>query len=168
MVEQKIKKRGRYIKFTMFLMGVMLFSLISSCDGKKFHEVPLQQFVGTWSVKGRSMLNGIVFSIQSGKNGNLQGKILQLNDNKLVNMFMKPGDIFVKNISRASNFEFKILENKVGHQLFSLYDISTSHTFRAIFINKDTIGLGGENETLTASKIQYVRVYPKDNKNEHE
>lgn len=140
----------------MFL-GVLFLALLG-CDSKKLHETPMHQFIGTWKVEGRSMLNGIEFNIQKNEAGNLVGKIVKINNNKWVQKFMAPEDIFIQSIKRSSNFEFRVKENKIGYALFSLYDLKTSHTFRCVFIDSNTIGLGKKEETLTQSKNRYIRV----------
>ena len=120
-------------------------------------QVPEDRFIGLWELKGRNMFEGIQIRIER-ENKKLTGKIVRLNDNKLVNMFANTNDIWVASISRSSNFQFKLTERKIGRDLFSLYGLSTSQEFRTEFINDNTIGLAPENTDPQHATILYKRV----------
>jgi len=120
-------------------------------------EVPINKFVGLWEIKGRSMFEGIHVRIEQ-QDQKLIGKIESLNHNKLIKMFAEVGDIWVADISRSSNFQFKLTERKIANDLFSLYGQSTSQDFKVEFIDDNTIGLGFGGADPQHSKILYKRI----------
>lgn len=134
---------------------VVMLVLVNCSD--KYKKVPDDKFVGLWELKGRSMFEGMQVRIE--KNGNsLVGKIVKLNDNKIINMFMSENDVWVADIARRSNFEFKLTEKKVAKDLFSLYGLSTSQEYKAQFIDDNTFGLALESSDPLQSKILYKRI----------
>lgn len=136
----------------------LLFSLVlfNACSDK-YSKVPDEKFVGIWQVQGRSMFDGIEIKIEKADN-NLTGRIYKLNDNKFIKMFADSNDVWVSEITRKSNFEFKLTEKKIARDLFSLYGLSTSQEFKAQFIDDNTIGLATESSDPRVSKILYKRV----------
>jgi hypothetical protein len=139
---------------------IILFSigiLLASCDGK-LKETPISQVEGIWELQGRKMFNGVKIKIEKNEKGKLFGKIVELNGNKYVNMFIAENDIWIKSINRSSNFEFKLLENKIAKDLFAIYDIPTSVEYKAEFIDNDKIGLATGNSNPTESSIIYKRI----------
>jgi len=136
---------------TIFLMLILV-----GCS-PNLKEVPEEKFIGLWELKGRSMFDGIQIRIEK-EDGTLKGKIVKLNDNKLVKMFSDINDVWISEIKRASNFEFKIIEKKIAKDLFALYGISTTQEFNAEFIDDKTIGLGTGISSAKNSKLLYVRI----------
>lgn len=137
---------------------ILLFALLFIGCGEKLTEVPIDKLVGVWEVKGRQMFEGIQIRIEKIDN-KLVGKITKLNDNKIVQMFVATGDIWVSEIERSSNFEFRLTEKKIAKDLFSLYGLSTSQEFRTQFIDSNTIGLVTDNNSdPKLSTIKYRRI----------
>jgi hypothetical protein len=151
----KVNRIKRLVRQGLIILTVVI---ISSCDSSKLNETPIDNFVGEWVLQGRSIFEGIVVSIEKNADGNLSGKIISLNDNKYVKMFVENGDSWVSNISRSSNFEFKLTEKKIGSSLFALYGQSTSKGFKVQFIDENTIGLGEGSTDPLKSNIIYKRV----------
>ncbi len=138
-----LKKNLTY-KSTIIIVALITLS-ISACDTSKMNKTPIDNFIGTWSIEGRSMFKGIEIEIYKTDSGDLKGKTIKLNDNKYVKMFSELGDTWVSNIKRSSNFAFKLTEKKIGGALFSLYGQSTSKEHKVEFSDKNTIvkGKGG-------------------------
>ena len=153
-----MKKEMNYNRIIRQLLIVMTVVLTLSCDSSKLKETPIDGFIGEWVLEGRTIFNGIEVSIQQDDNGKLSGKVIKLNDNKYVNMFVEKGDSWVSEIRRASNFEFKLTEKKIGSTLFALYGQTTSKEFDVQFIDDNTIGLGKGSSDPTESTIIYKRV----------
>jgi hypothetical protein len=146
-----MKKRKIALRYLLFaLVGLSLTNCNSNLD-----RVSQDKFIGTWEIKGRSMLNGIKISISKNESGEFKGRIVELNDNKYVKLFADSSDIWVTNIKRSSNFQFRLTEKKIGSQLFSLYGLDTKIEFKAEFIDDNTIGL----ETGTAAPLKSSVVY---------
>lgn len=139
-----------------FLTSLMIGLLVFGCTDK-MTEVPLDKFVGLWELKGRNMFDGIQIRIDS-HNEKLTGKIVKLNDNKLVKMFADTGEVWVSDISRSSNFQFRVTERKIARDLFSVYGLSTSQEFRTEFIDDNTIGLGTDSSDPQRATIIYKRI----------
>lgn len=104
--------KGKIAKSKIIGLGVVLLLglLISSCD--KLNETPIENFKGTWKLEGRSMFNGIEIKIEENSSGKLIGKVISLNDNKYVKMFVEMDDTWVTGIRRTSNYEFRLTEKK--------------------------------------------------------
>lgn len=135
---------------------VLTITLLISCDRQGLTEIPTDKFIGTWELRGRGIYDGIQLQIQK-ENDKLIGRLTKLNENKYVQMFSELEDVWVSNISRSSNYQFRLTERKIGRELFALYGISTSQEFKVEFINDDTIGLStGGNPNK--SSIKYVRI----------
>ena len=145
-------------KVTPFLFFILLV-FVGGCDSTKLSETPISQFFGVWELEGRKMFNGIQIQISEKDNKNkFIGKIIKLNDNKYIQMFMDSGDTWISEISRKSNYQFELTEKKIGSQLFSLYGQSTSTNFNVQFIDKSTFGLSPNNLDPEKSTIVYKRV----------
>jgi hypothetical protein len=146
----------RKVKF--FKLFVLLVALIFvSCDSNQFSKTPLKQFEGVWELKGRDMFKDIQVEIKLGKEGKIQSKVVKLNDNKFVRLFLSEGDEWVKSIRRTSNYEFVITEKKIAAPLFSQYGNSTSKDWNAVFKNENCIGIS-ESKNAGSSKVEYCRV----------
>jgi hypothetical protein len=110
-----------------------------------------------WELHGREMFRGIEVDIVKNEKNELVGKVIKLNDDKYVNMFVTIGDSWVTKIARSSNYEFKLTEKKIAYKLFALYGQSTSKEFKVQFIDKNTIGLETGSSDPTKSTILYKR-----------
>jgi hypothetical protein len=120
-------------------------------------QIPDDKFVGLWELRGRAMFDGIQIRIEK-KNNKLTGRIVKLNDHELIKLFADSSDVWVSDVSRSSNFQFKLTERKIARDLFSMYGLSTSQEFRTEFIDDNTIGLGADNADPQQSTIVYKRV----------
>lgn len=148
-----MKNIGTYIIY--FFLGV--FAIISCSQNKKF--VPEEKFIGVWQLEGREMYDGIRIAVQS-ENGKIKGRIRLLNRNKVVNMFCDSNSVWISNIKRVSNFEFKVSEKRPAAELMSIYGIGATQEYKAVFIHDDTIGLSIDPSDPFKSIIRYVRVKP--------
>ena len=143
-------------KITGLGIILLLGLLISSCD--KLNETPIENFKGIWKLEGRSMFNGIEIKIEENSGGKLIGKVISLNDNKYVKMFVEINDTWVTGIRRTSNYEFRLTEKKIGSDLFSIYGLETTNEYKVEFIDENTIGLGTGDSKPTESSIKYSRL----------
>ena len=152
--------KNNRIKSNVLRFGIILFLglIITSCDTSKLHQTPIENFVGTWELFGRSMFNGMQIKIDKNDSGKLIGKVIALNDNKYVQMFVEINDSWITEITRTSNFEFKLKEKKIGSALFSVYGLGTTQEYEVQFIDENTIGLGSDNSSPTSSSIKYIRI----------
>lgn len=139
---------------------IFISFLFFSCDSNLLHKTPIDNFKGTWELKGRSMFDGIKIKITEDENGNFVGKVVELNDNKYVDLFVSVGDTWVTGIGRLSNFEFILTEKKIASKLFSLYGLDTTQDYNVKFIDNNTFGLGTGNADPGQSPVRYNRVTP--------
>lgn len=130
------------VKFLKYISLLVVAIALFSCNFESMKKVSEDRFFGVWELKGRSMLEGIKVSIKENENGVLVGKVVEINENKYVKLFLEPGEKFISEIKRSSNFEFKITEKKIGSQLFSTYGLKTSKEYKVVFIDEDTIDFG--------------------------
>jgi hypothetical protein len=137
------------------LIGITLAFFLAAC-GDKMNEVPMDKFIGLWELKGRGVFEGIQIRIDK-QGEKLNGKIVKLNDNKLVKIFADNGDTWVSEIARSSNYQFKLTEKKLAKDLFSLYGLSTSQEFKVEFIDDNTIGLAADGSDPQHATIIYKR-----------
>lgn len=144
------------VKIINVLLIVIAMSF-SSCDSKHLLKTSINQFNGVWELKGRNLFEGIQVEIEIDKSGKVSSKVVKLNDNKYVQLFLSEGDEWVKSIKRSSNFEFVVSELKLAGPLFSLYGNSTTKEWNAVFKNKNCIGIS-ENKNPEMSSIEYCRV----------
>ena len=138
----------------ILLLGISFYS----CNSTKFEEKPIDDFIGLWEIQGREMFNGIEIRIEKNDSDKLIGRVTKLNDNKYIKMFVEINDIWVSEIKRSSNFEFKLIENKIGRDIFSLYGQETTKKFNVQFISSERIGLETGNTDPIKSKIIYKRI----------
>jgi hypothetical protein len=138
---------------TRFLAVFIVSLLLVACSQK----VPEDKFVGIWEIKGRKMFEGIQINIEK-KNDILVGKIYRLNKNKFVKMFCDSNAVWISAIQRSSDNEFALTENKIGSELFSLNNLSTSQEFKVQFIDNNTFGLATDNSDPIKSTKIYKRV----------
>lgn len=136
----------------LLLICLCGFALLS-CDSSKLKETPSSQFIGTWKLVDRGILENIEVEISMDKKGNLVGLISKLNEDKYVQLFMAEGDKFVAGIKRNSNFEFVLSEKRIAAPLFSAYGQSTTDEFNVQFEGKNKIILGANGTSGV-----YVRV----------
>jgi hypothetical protein len=142
----------------MKLKNILILTILIttfSCS-QKYDIVDDEQFVGTWQLDGLSMYNEMTIKISRNSNKELVGHVQKLNDNKYIKMFVNPGDVWVSNISRSSNFQFRLTETKIARELFGLYGLGSSTEYKVEFIDNDTIGLTTDSNP-TSSSIRYVR-----------
>jgi hypothetical protein len=142
---------------TLPILYIFILVTISGCENNKFSEVPESDFIGKWELHGRSLFNGIQIEITEIEN-NFVGKVIKLNDEKIIKMFVEVGDIWVLDIKRNSNFEFTLTEKRIASQLFGLYGQSTTESFQVQFIDKNTIALAKEGKDPKNSKVFYKRI----------
>jgi len=140
-------------------VAFVLFAILSSCSDYK--EVSDSKFIGTWELTGRSMFDGMKIKIEKKSNNSFTGKIVELNDNKFVKMFADSNDVWVSDIKRTSNFQFKITEKRIGRQLFALYELGTSDTYKVEFIDDDSFGLAEGSTDPLKSDVIYKRIKDK-------
>ena len=141
---------------TRKIIYISLFALLTLGCSDKFERVDDEQFLGTWTLQGRSMFDGLTIEISRSDDGKLVGHLKQLNDNKYVKMFANSGDTWISDISRSSNFQFRLTEKKIARELFGLYGLSSSTEFKVEFIDENTIGLSSSSDPLKSS-VKYVR-----------
>lgn len=140
------------------LFAFTLLLTIVSCDVDSIKKTSMDEFVGEWELKGRSMLDGVQIDIQKNNSGQLVGKVKKINENKFVRLFVEEDDTWISSIKRSSNSEFKLSEKKVGNALFATYDLSTSKEYKVQFIHRDTIALGTKSKDPRKSKVFYIRI----------
>ncbi len=95
---------------TLFLSIVLA---ASSCNTKGLTEIPMEQFIGKWSLEGRAMFDGMEVHITE-ENGQFIGRISKLNDNKYIQFFAESNDVWINEISRSSNYQFRLTEKKLA------------------------------------------------------
>ena len=141
-------------KTTVTLLLATLFLISCSEKLKKESE---DKFIGIWEMKGTSIMDGTEIQIQK-ENNKLVGRIVKINDNKYVKFFAELNEVWVSDISRNSNYEFKLTESKLGKDLFALYGQRINQEFKAQFIDDNTIGLATESSDPSMSTRIYKRV----------
>jgi len=154
---QRLERNYPILNMKHFIKPATIFLMLILAGCSTNFKVPEEKFIGLWELKGRSMFDGIQIRIEK-EDGTLKGKIVKLNDNKLVKMFSDINDVWISEIKRTSNSEFKIIEKKIAKDLFALYGISTTQEFSAEFIDDKTIGLGTGISSAKNSKLLYVRI----------
>ncbi len=135
------------------LTGLAFFTGCSD----KLERVPDEQFIGIWQLEGRSMFNSMEIDISRNEKGKLVGRISKLNDNKYIKIFANIGDIWIADISRSSNYHFRITEKKIARELFGLYGLSSTNEFKAEFIDQNAFGIS-DNGNPIESSVRYVRI----------
>jgi len=142
------------MRILTYLTFILL--ILTSCS-ETFEKIPENDFIGTWELNGRKMLNGIQVTIAE-ENGKLVGRLSRLNENKYVQFFADSNDIWVPEINRISNYQFRLTEKKIGNELFSLYGLQSSQEFKVEFLDKNTFGLSAGNSDPDKSEIKYRRI----------
>lgn len=130
--------------------------MLTSCS-TELMKISDERFVGIWEIKGDGMLEGVQVMIHK-ENNKLVGRLYKLNQNKYVKLFADSSMTWIPEIKRSSNFEFKLIEKKIGSELFSLYGQKTTQDFNVRFIDENTIGLATENSDPLKSTRIYRRV----------
>ncbi|MDA3912129.1 MAG: hypothetical protein PF448_12310 [Bacteroidales bacterium] len=148
------------LKSIFFPIWILLLAglLLTSCNESKLSKTPIDNFLGIWELKGRPMFDGIQLEIRKESDGNLTARVIKMNDNKYVRMFVETNNVWVTEISRISNFEFRLIEKRLGSELFSIYDLSSTSEYKVVFIDENTIALGVNGTDPHDSKIKYVRI----------
>ncbi|MCK4664654.1 MAG: hypothetical protein KAT68_17425 [Bacteroidales bacterium] len=141
----------------LLIYSVIIFSF-TNCTTDKFEKIPEDRFIGIWELRGRPMFEGIKILIEKNDNDELIGKIVELNNNKYVRLFADSADIWISNIKRVSNYQFRLTEKKIAKELFSLYGLNTSTEFKIEFIDNNTFGLATGNSDPSKSDIFYKRL----------
>jgi hypothetical protein len=144
------------LKNLIYSLLITGLAILAGCTNK-LEQVPEEQFVGEWTLKGRSMFEGMVIEIKHNDKNKLIGRIKKLNENKYVQMFADSGDIWISEISRNSNFQFKLTEKKIARELFGLYGLGSSTEFKAEFIDKNIIGISSSGDP-SGSSVIYERI----------
>lgn len=139
------------VKYLLLALTLICFSCSDTA------MVSEDKFVGLWELKGRSMFEGIQVRIDK-QGEKISGRIFKLNDNKFIKMFADTNDVWVSEIRRSSNYQFRLVEKKIARDLFSLYGLSTSQEFKVQFIDDNTIGLSTESADPLKSQIVYKRI----------
>ncbi len=142
----------KYVVMKRMSIMSFLFLMLSACNSDHFSETPMDQFKGTWELRGRKDFNGIRIKIDTKNGKKFKGRIVELNDNKMVRLFVDSNDVWVSSIDRLSNFEFELTEKKVAHQLFGMYDLPTKQVYSVKFVNEDRFELDGDDD------VYYQRV----------
>ena len=140
------------------LIAVLLGFVIFSCDTSKFKKTPIDNFVGVWELQGRPMFEGIKVRIEKNETNEFVGKVVAINEDKYVKMFVDSADLWVTGIKQSSNFEFSLTEKKIASELFALYGQDTKTEFKVQFIDKDIFGLEAGSSDPTKSTIIYRRI----------
>lgn len=141
----------------MRLIQIFVIAILLIGCTKHTTEVPFDKFIGVWELKGTPMIEGMQINIQK-EETRLIGKIFKLNQNKYVKLFADSNDVWISNISRASNYEFKLTENKIGKELFAVYGIKSTQDFKVQFIDENTFGLATESSDPKKSGRIYRRI----------
>lgn len=139
----------------IFLILIALSFL--SCDSNHLSKISINQFNGVWELKGRNLFNEMQVEIRVDESGKVSSKVIKINDNKYVQIFLSEGDEWIRDIKRNSNFEFVVTELKLAAPLFSLYGNSKTKKWNAVFKNKDCFGIS-ENKNPEKSSIEYCRI----------
>ena len=94
----------------ILLITLSITCLNISCDTSKLKETPIDNFIGTWKLHGRSMFDGIKIKISKNESGQLIGTVVQLNQNKYIQLFLELNDTWVASVKQNSNYEFTFIE----------------------------------------------------------
>lgn len=146
-------KKNKLFNFVLLIIATTFMS----CDSNQFSKIPIHQFEGIWELKGRDMFNDMQIEIKFNEAGKIDSKIIKLNQNKFVQLFLAEGDEWVEAIRRNSNAEFVLTEKKIAAPLFSQYGNPTSKEWNAVFKNENCIGIS-ESKNAEMSSVKYCRV----------
>jgi len=153
----KIKHSNIKMKYILISLFLSIVLAASSCNTKGLTEIPMEQFIGNWSLEGRPMFDGIEVQITE-ENGQFIGRISKLNDNKYNQMFAESNDVWISEISRSSNYQFRLTEKKLARELFALYGLSTSDQYTVEFKDQNTKLLAADGKDPKNATIKYVKV----------
>ncbi|WP_066627882.1 hypothetical protein [Labilibacter marinus] len=154
-LKENIEMKNIASRFLIVILSVVVYS---SCNSDKLQKVSEDQFIGIWELHGRTMFEGIKIEIKKTPEKGLTGRVVKLNENKYVEMFMELNDVWISEIQRSSNYEFLLTEKKIAKELFSLYGISSSNDFKVEFIDTNKFGLAKNNSDPTKSEVFYKKV----------
>ncbi len=130
--------------------------IITSCDISKLSQTPMSKFIGVWRVEDHSILNNCELII-SYKSKSLKGRLIKLNQNKLVNLFCDTNTIIISSIARKSNFQFIVKEKLIASELFSSYNISSEKNIEAEFKSENTIILKKPESKIPLFKLIRIK-----------
>ncbi|MDX1445769.1 hypothetical protein [Lishizhenia sp.] len=125
-----------------FTTILFLSAILISCNTDSFQKAAKNQFKGKWRLAKRGILDSLEIEITEDSLKNYTGRVIKVNNNKYVKLFMDDGDLFIKKIKRYSNKDFKLTEKKIAGPLFSIYGESTNKELDVHFHHKDTIYVG--------------------------
>ena len=134
---------------------VLCIMVFYGCSSGAFQKVSEDKFIGIWEIIGRKNLEGIQIEIQKNNKKELEGRVIKRNNNKLVNMFIDSNEVFIKRIERASNYQFVLVEKKLGHTLFSIYGIDTEAKYEVEFNGEAFINFSKNSDN---KKVGYKKV----------
>ena len=124
-----------------YFITILLF-IFWSCEDSNFKKVPVEQFYGVWKYQTNNIWNDVVIDIQKTEDARIIGRVLELNHDKFINLFLEVGDKNISNIKRVSNTSFLLTQNMLASELFALYDHPTKTDLRVEFQSKNTLLLG--------------------------
>lgn len=138
--------------------AIFFFAISFAFSCSDYMYVDEVAFLGTWQLKGRKMYEGMQLQIVK-ENQQLKGYITSIPSNKYAPLFLDSGNVWVLNIERTSNFAFKIKEQKIASELFSIYGLETTSSFYATLSeDKNRINLfPNSQDRIRDSDIYYER-----------
>lgn len=130
-----------FFNFYRIILLVISSFVLSSCNSDSLAEKSDEIFLGEWRFKTNDIYDGITIKIEK-KSNSFKGKIIKLNDNKIINFFVDTSFVLINDIRRKSNFQFVINENIIGKELLSLYGLKTTKDRDVeLYSSQDTIYL---------------------------
>lgn len=153
-MEGRFTKKNMQRLYNILLKAVLLVVCLGCSE---INKVPDESFAGTWELTGRKIYQGIHIRIEK-EGDEFVGRIVKLNDNKYVNLLTDSNAVWVSGVKRLSNYQFRLTENKIGKELFSVYELPTSQEFEVEFIDENSFALGKNNADPLKSAIVYRRV----------
>jgi trehalose utilization protein len=142
------------MKIALPLSFLGICFLLTSC---KFQYVQDREFIGRWELKGRPLLKGLRIKIMK-ENEEMIGTITQLPENESIASYMKIGEVWLKGFERTSNYSFLVRETRPASELFSLYGQTSTHTYKAEFMDDQRFGISDESGNPQKSDVYYERV----------
>ncbi len=140
----------------VYKLLICIAIIIASCDISKLSQTPMSKFIGVWRVEDHSILNNCELII-SYKSKSLKGRLIKLNQNKLVNLFCDTNTIIISSIARKSNFQFIVKEKLIASELFSSYNISSEKNIEAEFKSENTIILKKSESKIPLFKLIRIK-----------
>jgi len=117
-------------------------------------------FVGTWQLEGRNIYHQMTISIVK-EGDKLRGYVLSPPNNKYGQLFLEQGDPWILEISRSSNYYFKITEGKIASELFKIYGLDTTSNFYVTFSedhNRFYLSVDTPHKIANETSIYYERL----------